>query len=100
MDAGEGQVWLLTGAAVLAGDDVIDLKRSRMYSSGQPTVFTSRTGSLPNPADELRIQCWRLLGCSLQGTTRLGLHRSDEISHVDVTIEFGLIVCRELALLS
>ena len=56
MDAGESKILLLIFAAVLAGDDVVDLKWSRMYSSGQLTVFTSRTGSLPNPANELRIQ--------------------------------------------
>jgi hypothetical protein len=57
MDAGEGEVWLLTCTAVLTGNDVIDLRRSRTYSSGQLTILTSRVGSLPNPADELRIQC-------------------------------------------
>jgi len=57
MDAGEGEIRLRTCAAVLAGDDVIDLKRSRMYRSRQLTIFASRAGSLPNPADELRIQC-------------------------------------------
>ena len=57
MDAGKGEILLVSCAAVLTGNDVIDLKRSRMYSGGQLTIFTSRAGSLPNPADELRIQC-------------------------------------------
>jgi hypothetical protein len=99
MDAGEGEVWLLTCTAVLTGNDVIDLKRSRTYSSGQLTILTSRVGSLPNPADELRIQCRWLSGRSQQGTARFGPHGRDEISDVDVTVEFGLVICCELALL-
>ena len=57
MDARESEVLLISCAAVLTCDDVIDLKWSGMYSSRQLTIFASRAGSLPNPADELRVQC-------------------------------------------
>src|SRR5271165_6792656 len=80
--ASQSEILVLSWATVLARDDVIDLKRYRVESRWQTTVFTAGTGSLPNPTDKFGIQGAQLLGRALQRASRLGLHGSNEIAHM------------------
>ena len=54
MDTGKREVLGIGSAAMLTGNDVIDLKWGGVYGSGQLTIFTSCVGAPPNSADELR----------------------------------------------
>ena len=56
MDASKREILVIRCAAMLTGDDVIDLERGRVELGRQLAVFASGIGSLPSPADELRIQ--------------------------------------------
>jgi hypothetical protein len=98
MHASKGEILVLSWAAMLTSDDVIDLKWSGMEGGRQLTIFAPRVGSLPNLADKIRIQWAYLLGRPLQRAARLRLHGRDEISDVDVAVEFGLLLTRQLPL--
>lgn len=90
-DTDKGEIRLLRCTAMLASDDVIDLKRRGVECSGQLTVFAPSASSPTGPADEVGIQCVRLMGPALQSLARSGLHGCDEVSDVDVAVEFSLL---------
>lgn len=56
MDASKREILVIRCAAMLTGDDVIDLERGGVELGRQLAVFASGIGSLPSPTDELRIQ--------------------------------------------
>ena len=56
MDASKREILVIRCAAMLPGDNVIDLERGGVELGRQLAVFAPGIGSLPSPADELRIQ--------------------------------------------
>ena len=60
---GERQISLLRLAAMLLGDDVIDLKRKRQNELGKAAVFTPMLGPLPHSPSEVAIHGFREEGC-------------------------------------
>jgi len=56
MNASKGEVFKGGGSAVLASNNVIDLKRRWVKCRWQLAVFTARSCSLPNLADEICVQ--------------------------------------------
>jgi hypothetical protein len=57
MDTSEGEILKLCFAPVLPRNNVIYLEGCWVKCRRQPTVFTASGGSLPNPADEISVQC-------------------------------------------
>jgi hypothetical protein len=53
----EGEILKFRFAPVLPCNDVIYLERRWVKCGRQLTVFTASGGSLPNPADEISVQC-------------------------------------------
>jgi hypothetical protein len=98
MDTGEGKIFKFSLATMLSCNDVIDLEGCRMKSWGQLTVFTAIPGALPNPADEISLQDVRLLSGALQSAASLRLHDSEQIAHVEVTIELSFFFSGQFAL--
>jgi len=57
MDTSEGEILKFCFAPVLPCNDVIYLEGCWVKCRRQLTVFTASVGSLPNPADEISVQC-------------------------------------------
>jgi hypothetical protein len=57
MDTSQGQIFKFGFATVLTCNYVIYLKRRRMEPRGKLTVFATGGSSLPNPANEVCVQC-------------------------------------------
>jgi hypothetical protein len=56
MDAGEGEILKFGRAPVLPRNDVVHLERRRVKRCRQLAILTARSGSLPNPTDEIGVQ--------------------------------------------
>lgn len=57
MYTSQREILVFRGAAMLAGDDMVNLKWRWMNTGRQLTVLTTPIGALPNSTDKLRIQC-------------------------------------------
>jgi hypothetical protein len=98
VDAGERQILEDGRSTVLKSNNVIHLgagctaEGSRQYSH--------RPCSLPYLADEICVQFLRLLRRTLEGTASFRLHHGPQLSDVDVTVKFGLLIFGQLSLTS
>src|SRR5207248_747361 len=68
--------------------DVIDMKRQRIDGSGQVTILASVLRALPDLPGSRVMAIMRL---SLESNPGLGFHDSQEVSNVQVAVEFGLL---------
>ena len=100
VNAGQGKIIDRSQSTMLKRDNVIDLEWGGMKRGRQLAVFATRLGSVPDFADESGVQRNRLLRRTPQGAPSLGLHHRQEVSNVDITVEFGLLFFRQLALTS
>lgn len=55
VDAGKGQVVEMFCAAVLFGDDMVNLEGEKLRRCGEPAVFTTSGGSFANRPNGLRV---------------------------------------------
>jgi len=100
MDTSEGEILKLCFAPVLPRNNVIYLEGCWVKCRRQPTVFTASGGSLPNPADEISVQCAWLLTGALQSTASFRLDDGEEVTDMEIAVEFSLFLTRQLPLTS
>ena len=60
-------------------------------------VFTASGGSLPNLANEISSQYAWLSSRALQSAPPFGLHNSQEITYMDIAVQFSLLLTRQVA---
>ena len=75
-------------AAVLAGDDVVDMERQRVSRGRKLAVFTAAPRSLPYLPREIGIHSLP----AEQGKPGFGLDHGEQVADMQVAVEFGALI--------
>ena len=86
MNAAQSQIIWLCYAAVLTGNDVVNLKRGRRCRRRQMTIFTPVSSPKGDLTDKMGVGQW-LLQRLPQNTTSPGLHDAEKVIHMNIAVK-------------
>ena len=93
METCEREVVCVGCAAVLAGDDVVDVERQRVSEGRQSAVFATARGPLPHVPHEIGIHNLP----AAEGKPGFGLDHGKQVTDVKVAVEFGALLIGQFA---
>jgi len=93
VETGEREVVGVGCAAMLAGDDVVDVERQRVSRGRQLAVFATARSSLPHKPHEIGIHNLP----ATEGKPGFGLNHREQVTDMQVAVEFGALLVGQFA---